>query len=111
PAAEPGWGGVYRCYTWAVPTKRPRHAVTETPPVQEALDELRRELGAERLEIAELVILGAREKLSRLRGEQARRAQLVKRLAGRIRHRRVPGEPEAAGGLRRTGGALDASRR
>jgi len=71
------------------------------------LDELRRELGAERLEIAELVILGAREKLSRLRGEQDRRAQLVRRLAGRIRNRRVPGEPAAAEEVRGTGWARD----
>jgi hypothetical protein len=90
-----------------VPTRRPRHALTETPPVQEALDELRRELGAQRLEIAELVILGAREKLARLRSEQHRRAELVKRLAQRVRDRRVPGEPAAAEEVRRTGWARD----
>ncbi|MBJ7598609.1 MAG: hypothetical protein DLM67_11930 [Candidatus Nephthysia bennettiae] len=88
-----------------MPTRRPRHAITETPPVQQALDELRRELGADRVEIAELVILGAREKLARLRAEQHRRAQLVKRLAARIRNRRVPREAAAAQEVRRTGWA------
>ncbi len=57
----------HRCYSEPVPTKRRRHAITETPPVQEALDELREELGDEQLQLSELVILGAREKLALLR--------------------------------------------
>ena len=76
-------------------------------PVQQALDELQRELGADRVEIAQLVILGAHEKLARLRAEQHRRAHLVKRLAGRIRDRRVPGDAAAAHEVRRTGWARD----
>src|SRR3954462_10366844 len=53
----------HRCYTErAIPTKHPRHAITETPPVRAALDELRGELGAARIEFSELLILGAQEK-------------------------------------------------
>jgi hypothetical protein len=53
--------------------------VTETPPVQEALDELRARLNGERIDYAELVILGARAKARRLPAqgdtEEARRAR------------------------------------
>lgn len=59
-----------------MPTARPRHTITETPPVQEALDELRAKLNGERIDLAELVILGARAKARRLpdQDEEARRA-------------------------------------
>lgn len=30
-----------RCYTWAMPTIRPRHAITETPAVAQALENAR----------------------------------------------------------------------
>lgn len=86
-----------------VPTKRRRHAITETPPVQAALDELRGELASNQVELGELVILGAREKLARLRRDQASRAILRKRLAERIRARDVPAEPAAAEEVRTTG--------
>jgi hypothetical protein len=51
--------------------------ITETPPVQEALDELRARLNGERIDYAELVILGARAKARRLpdRSRQAREAR------------------------------------
>lgn len=60
-----------------MPTTRPRHTITETPPVQEALDELRAKLEGERIDYAELVVLGARAKTRQLpdRGEKARRAR------------------------------------
>jgi len=90
-----------------MPTKRRRHAITETPPVQLALDELRRELGTDRVEVGELLILGAREKVARLRAEQHRRAELVKHLAARIRNRQVQGDPEAAEHVRRAGWARE----
>jgi hypothetical protein len=61
--------------------------VTETPPVKEALDELRARLSGGRIDYAELVILGARAKMRRLPGggdtEEARRAR--KELADWIR--------------------------
>jgi hypothetical protein len=70
-----------------VPTTRPRHTITETPPVQEALDELRARLNGERIDFAELLVLGARAKARRLPeggdSEQARRAR--KELADWIR--------------------------
>jgi hypothetical protein len=68
-----------------VPTKHPRHTITETPPVREALDELRRELGDDRVELPELVIRGAREKAGELRrrSRSVREAQI--RLARSIR--------------------------
>ena len=50
-----------------MPTKHRRHAITETPPVKAALDELRGELGDARIEFGELVILGAHQKVAQLR--------------------------------------------
>jgi hypothetical protein len=52
-----------------MPTTRPRHTITETPPVQAALDELRRELGEDRIELPDLVIRGARERLREVRAQ------------------------------------------
>jgi hypothetical protein len=50
-----------------MPTTRPRHTITETPPVQAALDELRAKLGeGERIDFAELVTLGAEVKARRV---------------------------------------------
>jgi hypothetical protein len=93
----------HRCYTKSVPTKRPRHAITETPPVQEALDALRRELGEEPLHLPELVILGAREKLARLRAERRNVTEGRQRLAARIRSRQLPVDADAADEVRRHG--------
>ena len=96
----------HRCYTCrSVPTKRRRHAITETPRVQAALDELREALGDERVEMGELVILGAQEKLVRLRGERDETAALRRRLADRVRRRDVPADRAAADEVRRGGWA------
>ena len=92
------------CYTVRMPTKRRRHAITETPAVQAALDELRQELGKDDVELAELVVLGAREKLERLRAVDDRVA-LRRQLADRIRAREVPVDPRAAEEVRRSGWA------
>jgi hypothetical protein len=88
-----------------VPTKRRRHAITETPPVQAALDELRRALGDDRVEMGELVILGAQEKLARVRAERNDTAALRRRLADRIRRRDIPADRAAADEVRRAGWA------
>jgi hypothetical protein len=88
-----------------LPTKRRRHAITETPPVQAALDELREALGDERVEMGELVILGAQEKLARLRGERDETAALRRRLADRVRRRDIPADRAAADQVRRGGWA------
>jgi hypothetical protein len=93
----------HRCYTRDVPTRRRRHAITETPPVQAALDELREALGDDRVEMGELVILGAQEKLSRVRAERDDTAVLRRRLADRIRSRDVPVDRAAADEVRRAG--------
>jgi hypothetical protein len=87
-----------------MPTKRRRHAITETPPVQVALDELRNELGEERIQLGELVILGANVKLEELRAQRDDRAARLRRLAERVRNREMPGiDLEAAREVRTKG--------
>jgi hypothetical protein len=51
--------------------------ITETEPVKAALDELREAQGGEKVELPDLVIRGARDKVRELRaeGESARRAR------------------------------------
>ena len=68
-----------------MPTTRSRFTITETEPVREALDELRRALGKDRVELPELVIRGARDKVRELRvqGDEARKARM--RLGSAIR--------------------------
>jgi hypothetical protein len=68
-----------------VPTRHPRHSVTETPPVREALDALR--LRGERVRMGDLVIRGARERLRELeaeRDDEAHRAELRRQLVERL---------------------------
>ncbi|HEX6206267.1 MAG TPA: hypothetical protein VFZ29_10740 [Solirubrobacterales bacterium] len=50
--------------------------ITETEPVREVLDELRQLQGGEKVELPDLVIRGAKDKIRELRaeGEPARRA-------------------------------------
>jgi hypothetical protein len=86
-----------------MPTKRRRHAITETPPVQEALDELRGELGTDRVELGELVVLGVGAKLATLRARRDGDARLRRRLADRVRSRSLPVDVQAADEVRRTG--------
>jgi hypothetical protein len=88
-----------------MPTKRRRHAITETPPVQAALDELRGELGSDRIEMGELVVLGADAKLAALRAEREGGAALRRRLADRVRSRELPLSLEAAEEVRASGWA------
>jgi hypothetical protein len=58
-----------------MPTTRPRHTITETPPVQEALDRLRAQMGSQKVDFAELVMLGAQVKRRQLeRDSEAARA-------------------------------------
>jgi hypothetical protein len=86
-----------------MPTRHPRHAITETPPVQEALDEVRRELGTEKVPLAELVILGAEEKVRRLRTDREETTASRLRVAEWIRSGDIPGDREALEDVRRTG--------
>jgi hypothetical protein len=69
-----------------VPTRHPRHSITETPPVREALDALRR--NGEHVRFDDLVIRGARERLREIelaREESARHTELRERLIERLR--------------------------
>jgi hypothetical protein len=73
--------------------------------VEAALDELRRELGSDRVELGELVVLGAAAKLASIRAERDSDARLRRRLADRIRSRSLPVDPAAAELARQTGWA------
>lgn len=95
----------HRCYTHAVPTKRRRHAITETPSVEAALDELREELGGGRIELGELVILGARQRTAELRAGRDGAAARRRALADRVRRRDVAVDRDAADEVRRSGWA------
>jgi hypothetical protein len=88
-----------------MPTKRRRHAVTETAAVEAALDELRGVLGDDRIELGELVILGANQKTAQLRAERDDTVARRRQLADRIRRRDVAGDREAADEVRRRGWA------
>jgi hypothetical protein len=73
-----------------MPTSLPRHTITETRPVREAVDELRARLDGGRVDYTELVVLGAQTKLRQLPdgAEQARKA--ARRLAPMVRSRSIP---------------------
>jgi hypothetical protein len=88
-----------------VPTTRPRHTITETPPVKEALDQLREKLGeGERIDYAELVTLGARAKARQLPAD-GQAAAAGARLAEMVRTGSFPFEIdiEAADEVKRLG--------
>jgi hypothetical protein len=86
-----------------MPTKHRRRAITETPPVQAALEELQNAMGDERIELGELVVLGADTKLAALRAERDGGKELRRRLADRVRSRQLPVSPEAADEVRASG--------
>jgi hypothetical protein len=88
-----------------MPTKHRRRAITETPTVQAALEELQSELGDGRIELGELVVLGADAKLTALRAERDSGLVLRRRLADRIRSGDLPVSREAADEVRRSGWA------
>ena len=46
-----------------MPTSRRRRFVTETPPVEAALSQLRNELGSDRIDLSAIVVLGAETSL------------------------------------------------
>jgi hypothetical protein len=88
-----------------VPTARPRHTITETPPVQEALDELRSKLEGERIDYAELVVLGAKVKSRRLSEDEEAADAARGRLAKMVRTGSFPFrvDVEAADEVKRLG--------
>jgi len=88
-----------------MPTKRRRYVITETPPVQAALAGLRGGLGSDRIELGELVVLGADVKLAAIRAERKGRTELRRRLADRVRSGTVSVNFEAAEEARASGWA------
>ena len=88
-----------------MPTQHRRHAITETPPVKAALDELREQLGDARIEFGELVILGAHQKAAQLRAARDETAARRRALAERLRRRDLPVDRAAADEVRRAGWA------
>lgn len=85
-----------------MPTKHRRHAITETPRVKEALDPLRAELNGERLDLAELVVIGAETKLVRLRTEADHRSQLLRALVDDLRSGKIHLDPQLADEAKRS---------
>jgi len=86
-----------------MPTSHPRHTITETPPVREALDELRARLAGERIDFAELVVLGARVKTRQLPDDLAAARTAALRLAAIVRSRSIPVDVEAAARVKHHG--------
>jgi hypothetical protein len=69
-----------------MPTRHPRHSVTETPAVREALDELRRR--DIKVELGDLVMRGARDRVREHDAadrEERHRALLRARMVERLR--------------------------
>lgn len=71
--------------------------------MQAALDELRRELGTQRVEMGELIVLGAGVKLAALRAEREDDDVLRRRLADRIRSREPVADLQSAAEVRAAG--------
>ena len=90
-----------RCRQNAADTRSPRRH-----PCKRLLDELRSELGTDRVELVELVVLGAGAgaTLAAIRAERDGDAALRRRLADRVRSRTLP-FADAADRVRRTGWA------
>lgn len=64
--------------------------------MHEALDELRAKLNGERIDFAELVILGARAKARRLQADDAEARAAAKEFADMIRNRSFPFQVDVA---------------
>jgi hypothetical protein len=64
--------------------------------VREALDELRARLGGERIDYAELVVLGARTKARQLPDDAKAAREAAQRLADMVRRRSLPVDIQAA---------------
>ncbi|HTZ64646.1 MAG TPA: hypothetical protein VMB51_11125 [Solirubrobacteraceae bacterium] len=77
--------------------------ITETPRVREALDELRARTRGERIDYAELVVLGARVKARRLPDDARAGQQAAARLAEMVGRRSIPIDLRAADEVKRLG--------
>ncbi|MFL5842442.1 MAG: hypothetical protein ACJ77Z_18510 [Thermoleophilaceae bacterium] len=65
----------------------------------------RHELGNDRIELSELVVLGARERPAQVRSQREDAATRRRRLADRVRNRSLPVDRDAATEVRRSGWA------
>lgn len=85
-----------------MPTRYRRHAITETPAVASALASLRAATGEERVNLAELVVLGAHVKAETFRAADNETATALFDLADMVRTGSLPVDPEAAAEARRS---------
>ncbi len=86
-----------------MPTAHPRHTITETPLVRQALDTLRARLAGERIDFAELVVLGAGVKVRQLPDHAAAAHEAARRLAVLVKDRSIPVDVEAAAEVKHRG--------
>jgi hypothetical protein len=86
-----------------MPTKHPRHAITETPAVRTVLDRLREESGEVKLDWGELVMLGAEEKMKLIRAEKEKVSSIRRQAADEIRQGAGAGDIAAADEVKRSG--------
>lgn len=77
--------------------------ITETPEVEAALDEVRGRLDGERLDLAELVVLGATEKVRRIDEVDDETIARRRKVSEWIRNGDAPIDLEAAEWVRRHG--------
>jgi hypothetical protein len=84
-------------------TKYHRHAITETPDVTRALTRLQAEMGGERPDLRELLILGADTKADELRAARPSQEHGLQSLADMIRDGVVPVSLAAANEVRAHG--------
>jgi hypothetical protein len=77
--------------------------ITETPPVRAALDALRAELGDERVDLGELVVIGAHVKTETVRRSRTDMVAARAWLAERVRAADLPVDPAAADAAKRHG--------
>ena len=87
-----------------MPTTKPRHAVTETGAVAEALAELRAEPGGDDVSISELVVIGAKALAAKKRAQRHANNEMLEIVAAWVRAGGPPFvDPEAADEVRRSG--------
>ncbi len=87
-----------------MPTTRPRHTITETPEVKEALDRVREKLPkGEKVDYAKLLVVGAEVTARRLDARRKADDAPLERLIEMIRTRSLPIDIEAAEEVHRSG--------
>ena len=90
-----------------MPTRHRRHAITETPKVKAVLDPLREEVGQDRLDWGELVVLGAEEKMRQIQKSREHGESLRQSEARRIREQLGDADIAAADEVKRAGWAKE----